>query len=131
MEESAMDGVMHGWSPINSQANSHMNESAPFLRKGQIWEVIDACAVQIQYLFTAPITFSGSCRLTIGERVCILTETTDPQAAVVSFLPVRYDELHDSLVPLDMRETPRYKEYMLSLKTGCFYECFRLVEDMA
>ncbi|MGD1088122.1 MAG: hypothetical protein ABR955_05295 [Verrucomicrobiota bacterium] len=108
-----------------------MSKPASFPREGQIWEVIDGCDAHIQYLFTAPITFSGSCRLTAGERVCIMTETTDPQPIVVRFLPVRYEELHDSLVPLDIRNTPRYKEYMLSVKTGCFYEHFRLIEDVA
>ena len=108
-----------------------MNQSAPFPRKGQIWEVIDGCDAQIQYLFTAPITFSGSGRLTAGERVCVMTEPTDPQPVVLSFLPVRYDELHDSLVPPDIRDTPRYKKYMLSVKTGYFYEHFRLIEDVA
>ncbi len=58
-------------------------------------------------------------------------ETTDSQPMVVSFLPVRYDELHDSLVPPDIRDTPRYKEYMLSVKTDYFHEHFRLVEDAA
>jgi len=108
-----------------------MTEPTPFPGKGQIWVAIDACDVQIQYLFNAPITFSGSGRLTGGERVCILTEITDPPAAVVSFVPVRYDELHDGLVPPDIRETPRFKRYMLSVKTGCFYEHFRLIEDAA
>ncbi len=107
-----------------------MNEPARFLRKGQIWEVIDGCDAHIQFLFTAPITFSGSCRLGAGERVCIMTETTSSEATVVSFLPVRYNELHDRLVPLEIRDTPRYKEYMLSMKTGCFYEHFTLVEDI-
>ncbi|MGA2685015.1 MAG: hypothetical protein ABSF51_08185 [Verrucomicrobiota bacterium] len=108
-----------------------MNKSAPFPSKGQIWEVIDGCDAQIQYLFTAPITFSGSGRLTAGERVCVMTETTDPPPVVVSFLPVRYDELHDSLVPPDIRDTPRYKKYTLSVRTGYFYEHFRLIEDVA
>jgi hypothetical protein len=108
-----------------------MNKPAPFPRKGQIWEVIDGCEVQIQYLFTAPITFSGSGRLAAGELVFVLTETTDPQAVVLSFLPVRYDELHDSLVPPDIRDTPRYKKYMLSVKTEYFHEHFRLIEDVA
>jgi hypothetical protein len=106
-----------------------MSEPASFPLEGQIWEVVDGCDAHIQYLFTAPITFSGSCRLTAGERVCIKTETTDPQPIVVRFLPVRYEELHDSLVPLDIRDTPRYKRYMLSVKTGYFYEHFRFVGD--
>jgi len=106
-----------------------MNQSAPFPRKGQIWEVIDGCDAQIQYLFTAPITFIGSGTLTAGERVSVMSETTDPPPAVVSFLPVRYDELHDSLVPLEIRGTPRYKKYMLSVKIEYFHEHFRLIED--
>ncbi len=108
-----------------------MSKPASVPHRGQIWEVTDGCDAQIQYLFSAPITFSGSCRLTAGERVCITTETTDPQPIVVSFLPVRYDELHDSLVPPDIRDTPRYKKYMLSVTTGYFYEHFRLIEDVA
>jgi len=99
-------------------------------RSGQIWEVIDGCDAQIQYLFSAPITFSGSGKLAAGERVCITTETTDPHPEVVSFLPVRYDELHDSLVPADIRDTPRFKKYMLSVKTEYFHEHFRLIEDV-
>ena len=106
-----------------------MNKTASFPRNGQIWEVVDGCDAQIQFLFTAPITFSGSGRLAAGERVCVMSESSDPQPAVVSFLPVRYGELHDSLVPLDIRETPRYKKYRLSVETGYFYEHFRLIEE--
>jgi hypothetical protein len=108
-----------------------MSNPASFPRGDQIWEVIDGCDVQIQYLFTAPITFSGSGRLTAGERVCIMAGTTDPEAKVVRFLPVRYGELHDGLVPLDMRNTPRYKRYTLSVETGYFFEHFRRVTDAA
>ena len=108
-----------------------MSNPASFPRGGQIWEVIDGCDAQIDYLFTAPITFSGSGRLAAGERVCIMTGTTDPPPTVVSFLPVRYDELHDRLVPPDIRDTPRYKKYMLSVQTGYFHEHFRLIEDPA
>ncbi|HTY86187.1 MAG TPA: hypothetical protein VMB80_01875 [Candidatus Acidoferrum sp.] len=108
-----------------------MSNPAPFPRKGQIWEVTDGCDAQIQYLFSAPITLSGSGRLTAGERVCILTETTNPQPMIVSFLPVRYDELHESLVPPDIRDTPRYKQYTLAVETGYFYEHFRLFADVA
>jgi hypothetical protein len=106
-----------------------MSKPAPVPRRGQIWEVTDGCDAQIQYLFTAPITFSGSGRLNAGERVCVMTETTDPEPIAVSFLPVRYDELHDSLVPPDIRDTPRYKKYTLSVPTGYFHEHFRLIEE--
>jgi hypothetical protein len=101
------------------------------LNNDQVWEAVAGCEVQIQYLFSAPITFSGACRLTAGERVRIMSASTDPLTAVVSFLPVRYDELHVRLVPLDIRDTPRYKAYRLSVKTDRFYEQFRLVEERA
>jgi hypothetical protein len=108
-----------------------MSEPASFPRAGQIWEVIDGCDAHIQYLFTAPITFSGSGRLTAGERVSIMTGRTGPQPISVSFLPVRYAELHDSLVPPDIRGTPRYKRYALSVSAEYFYEHFKLIEDVA
>jgi hypothetical protein len=107
-----------------------MSNPEPLPQGGQIREVKDGCEVQIQYLFTAPITFSGSGRLTAGERVCIMAGTTGQPATVVSFLPVRYDELHDRLVPPDIRDTPRYQKYLLSVKTGCFYEHFKLIGDV-
>jgi len=108
-----------------------MSSPTPYPRAGQIWEVTDVCEVQIQYLFTAPITFSGSGRLTAGERVRIMTGTAQPQPTRVGFLPVRYDELRDSLVPHDIRDIPRYKNYTLSVETEYFHEHFRLIEDVA
>ena len=108
-----------------------MSKPTSFPRGGQIWEVTEGCDVQIQYLFTAPITFSGSGRLAAGERVRVMTGTTEPQPAFVSFLPIHYDELHDRLVPPDVRNTPRYKQYTLSVETGYFNEHFRLIEDVA
>jgi hypothetical protein len=105
-----------------------MSQPLAFPRGGQIWEVTDGCDVHIQFLFSAPITFSGSCRLAPGERVCIAPETTGPQPTVVNFLPVRYAELHDRIVPLDIRETPRYKKYLLSTDPEYFHEHFKLLE---
>jgi hypothetical protein len=106
-----------------------MSNPASFPRAGQIWEVTDGCDAQIQYLFTAPITFSGSGKLTAGEQVRIMTGAAEPHPVDVRFLPIRYEELHDRFVPLNIRETPRYKNYTLSVKTEYFYEHFRLVED--
>jgi hypothetical protein len=105
-----------------------MSNPANIPREGETWEVANECDVHIQYLFSAPITFSGSARLAAGERVRILPANTNPQPAVVSFLPARYEELHDSLVPQDMRETPRYKKYVLSIKAVEFQSHFRWVD---
>lgn len=107
-----------------------VSKPALFPRGGQIWEATDGCDVQIHYLFTAPITFSGSGKLAAGEQVRITTGTTGPPPAFVSFLPARYDELHDRLVPPDIRDTPRYKQYALSVKTEDFHKHFKLIEDV-
>jgi hypothetical protein len=98
-----------------------------FPRQGQIWEASADCDVQIHYLFNAPITFDGTARLAAGERVCVSSEAAGPQPAAVGFLPVRYAELQDRLVPADLRDTPRYKAYLLSAESGYFREHFRLV----
>jgi hypothetical protein len=107
-----------------------MSNPSPFPHKDQIWEVTDGCDAQIEYLFSAPIILSGAGRLTAGERVRIVTEAADAQPTV-SFLPVRYEELHASLVSPDVRNTPRYKAYTLSVKTEYFHSHFRLIEDVA
>jgi len=106
-----------------------MSNPVSIPRNGQVWEVTDGCDAQVQYLFNAPITFSGDCRLSAGERVRIVAEATDPQATLVRFVPVRYDELHESLVPRDIRDTPRYKKYLLVVSAGYFHEHFKLIAD--
>ena len=82
--------VHAGWSrvPIFGSLGRnlrHEQTSTLFPVRGQIWEVTDGCDAQIQYLFTAPITFSGSGRLTAGERVRIMTGTTEPQPTRCEF----------------------------------------------
>lgn len=113
---------------MSHSCQQQMNQPAPFPRKGQIWEVVDGCDVHIQCLFRAPITMSGSGRLADGERVCVTTEATDTLPVEVSFVPVRYEELHDSLVSADIRNTHRYHSYLLSVTAEYFREHFRLVE---
>jgi len=80
----------------------------------------------------------GRARLQQGERVRILT--SGPQPVQVTFQPVRYHELHPSIVPADIRNRPGYLYYWLCLKMaytpcclheepGFFHELFRLTED--
>lgn len=101
-----------------------------FPRDGQIWEVVDECDAHVFYIFAAPASSGGRGSLSTGERVRIMG-IPDPQPIRVSFLPVRYDELHDNLVPREVRRTPRYTNYALSVKTEYFNKHFRLVEDVA
>jgi len=125
-------GLAGGGSPrVSVAGNDIMNQASCFPREGQIWEAIDSCETQIHYLFNAPITFSGSVRLIAGERVSIMADIAEPNPDFVRFLPVRYDELHNSLVPADVRETPRYQKYILSVKAEYFHQHFRLIQNAA
>ena len=83
----------------------------------------------------------GRARLPQGERVRILAQD-DPKPLRVTFQPVRYHELHESIVSRHVRGLPGYQHYVLSLstaytvcclreETGYFLELFRLVEDVA
>lgn len=113
-----------------------------FPRTGQIWESVSDCEVNLMaWTPTNPIFLGGSARLQQGERVRILT-LDDPKPIWVSFQPVRYHALHESIVPHDIRNLPGYQRYALSLRTaytvccsreekGYFHELFRLVEDVA
>jgi|SRR6266851_4983541 len=113
-----------------------------FPRKGQIWEAVRDCAVNfVGWTPTNPIFPAGSARLRRGERVRILT-LDDPKPIWVTFQPVRYHALQESIVPHDIRNRTGYQHYALSLRTaytvcclreekGYFHELFRLVEDVA
>jgi hypothetical protein len=131
-----------------------------FPRTGQIWEAVRDCEVHFFALFkpglpfgelrwvpgerqpesTAPLPF-GTARLSQGEGVRVVF-VDEPKPLTVWFQPLRYDELHTSIVPDDVRSAPRYSHYMLSLRTAhtacCspdepayFTEAFRLIEDVA
>jgi hypothetical protein len=102
-----------------------------FPQGDQIWEVVNDCDVNIHYIFAAPVSNSGRGRLASGERVQIMQGGIDPKPIVVSFLPLRYNELHASLVPPDVCDAPRYTNYALSVKTAHFNRHFRLVEEVA
>ena len=85
------------------------------------------------------LLFLPAARLQKGERVRVLA--TDPKPTSVSIELLRYDELHDSIVPRELRafeyrgyqlvvETARPK-WCLDAQTASLNEDFRLVEDAA
>jgi hypothetical protein len=104
--------------------------STIFLRAGQIWEALHDCEVTVSTIFAAPGSGSEQGSLSQGERVRI-SNGTGPQPISVSFLPVRYDALHESLVSRATCRTPHYTGYSLFTKTVYFNEHFRLIEDVA
>jgi hypothetical protein len=139
-----------------------------FPQKGQVWETIRDCGVHFHASVShrpklgitgLPKGFTqagppdlksymmqfGTAHLARGERVRIV-EVDGPKPIVVNFRPLRYHELHESIVPEQTRSIPGYEGYTLQVKTAqtisdlCmtngpgqtfFNEAFRLVEDAA
>jgi len=112
-----------------------------FPRAGQIWATVRDCEVNFMAWVPKTMLPGGRARLQQGERVRILT-LDDPKPISVTFQPVRYHALQESIVPHDIRNRPGYQRYALSLMTaytvccsreekGYFHELFRLVEDVA
>ncbi len=99
-----------------------------FPREGEIWEAIDSCEVEFEVFFAAPNGGpSGTARLPRGERVRIGPHT-DSDALLVHFLPLRYQELQDTIVAPRVRANPRYSDYALYAKTAYFNQHFRRVK---
>ena len=138
-----------------------------FPRVGQIWETLRDCDVHFQAWFTVkgthdwfpqplplvteilqsgqtvqlfPHFAAGRIALKQGERVRIhaLDDTNRPLQVI--FVPLRYDELHQTVVPDEQRR--RRSHYVLTLRTAytacCsreetqfFHQLFGLVEDLA
>lgn len=99
-----------------------------FPRSGQVWEAIDNCEVFYLAIYSAPSTGGGRAWLHHSERVRI-QPARERRPVVVSFLPLRYDVLHASIIPEETRKTPRYTNYCLWTKTTYFNRHFRLVAE--
>ena len=134
-------------------------------REGEIWEAVRDCEVT----FRACLSFSwsdteqlfkefgrmvvrvspdllvmgGQAQLLRGERIRIVAGGDD-MPLHVTFRPLRYDELHERIVPEEVRRTEGYRGYELSVKTArtisdfnkgnhqtYFNESFRAVENRA
>jgi hypothetical protein len=136
-----------------------------FPRAGQVWEAVRDCEVSVWTRRTNPgpalskvelpngvtVTMSGPAKpelcipwcngwLRKGERVRVL-ELNDPKPLTVNLRPLRYDALHGSLIPLELRTAAGYVGYWLSVstarpkytvhKSGVYLnEDFTLVEDV-
>jgi len=135
-----------------------------FPRVGQVWEAIFDCEVAFQVRFSMTATKvwllkpssllsglpnapakevqallpGGKARLQQGERVRIRSVDDPDRPLHVTFVPLRYDELYESIVPADHRRSSSH--YVLVLRTAytpcCsreerafFTQLFRLVED--
>lgn len=128
-----MDEVTHGIRPGISgdeagwaidYERSQLPPGTIFPLAGEVWTAVVECQVQVHYVFAAPVSNSGTGMLAAGEKVRVMGGV-EPRPIVVSFLPLRYDALHTSLVPEDVLCEPRYTNYALSLDTAVFNEYFR------
>ncbi len=153
----AVDGM--DWEESMRQAREFERSFLPrgivFPREGQIWQAVRDCevgflawfskaAVAAQHHATptaqAPFFPCGAARLNRGEQVRILA-VDDPKPLSVSFVPVRYAELEQRLVPEHIRSRLGYSHYQLSATTArtfgldkaadYFTDCFELVQDSA
>ena len=101
-----------------------------FPRKGQVWETTRDCEMRFLAFLNGRVETSGTARLPQGETVRIFGDDS-PKAIHWSFRHLRYDGLHESIVPEDIRRKPGYNGYLLDVRVGYFNEHFRLVEDVA
>ncbi len=153
----AIDGLESAGKWVTEFERSWLPSNTVFPQEGQIWETIQDCEVP----FRASIDFRpkpnqpflaspdamlfmklafGCATLRKGERVRVL-EADGPKPVQVGFVPVRYQDLHEEIVPEATRKHPGYSGYILHLKTAktavefnpkpqtYFTESFKLVED--
>jgi len=157
--DKTLDGLESAGKWAMDIERSQLPRSVVFPRAGQIWEAVRDCEVSfhpciafpeshdsedlLRLQTIAPIVLGQGAQLRQGERIRIL-ETNDPKPIFVICVPVRYDELHDKIVPVELRKFPGYLGYKLHVKTAktivdlcqgncqpCLNEAFRLVRDAA
>jgi len=163
----AIDGLEDAGKWALDIERSLLPQHMMFPRVGQVWETVRNCQVafhvplQVDFaqadasglLKDAAGTFvsanrallvrGGMADLRQGEKVRIL-DVDSPKPLCVSFLPLRYQELHENIVPKQIRNLSGYHGYTLQVRTAwtiadfsketCqtyFNEAFRLIQDSA
>jgi hypothetical protein len=107
-------------------------------RAGEIWEAVRDCEVNFRIHHTEPygpklfksvasmtapaaahiLLFGGKAQLGRGERIQIVAVDDPKKPLSVTFVPVRYQELEEGIVPEEMRKTPAFGGYELSVRTA-------------
>jgi hypothetical protein len=99
-----------------------------FPREGEVWRAWRDCEVIYMAWFARAAlgprqsSFphflpSGTAQLTEGEEARILP-LDDPRPMVVHFLPIRYAELEEKILPANLWLWPGYSNYQLSAPTA-------------
>jgi hypothetical protein len=169
--DKAIDGLEDAGQWTLDFQRSLLPQDVQFPCAGQLWEAVRDCETNFRPLIShhgrlqtdtpgtskgAPaIVFTpasplflcgligGKAQVARGEKIRIL-DMTDAKPLFVKFQPLHYDELHQDIVPEEIRTMPGYLGYELSVKTAktladfgtdpgqtYFNEAFRLVEDKA
>jgi hypothetical protein len=108
---------------------------------GQIWEAQRECEVGFTAAFNPGSKFKfqyipapstpipvGSARLSRGEKVRVVF-ADEPKPLTIWFQPLRYDDLHEIIVPVHVRAMPGYSHYTLSLRSVHTACCLDIQSD--
>ena len=153
----AIDGLSDAGKWALDIERSRLPDDIVVPRAGQVWTTVRDCQASFRAIVDHQVTQAdparllqdfarlfGVAHLRQGERVRILGVDDPSKPLSVTFQPICYQELQESLVPEDMRKSPGYIGYEMSLKSAktladfaeepgqaYFSEAFRLVVGAA
>ncbi len=103
-----------------------MPKDIRYPREGEIYESIEDVTVTYMTSHHAPFTGGGKAVLPKGEQVRVYKPDNDRPDGVYCN-PLRYDELHEQIVPAEERANEYYSNYYFSIDTITLNKSFRLV----
>ena len=104
-----------------------MPKDIRYPRDGEVYEALEDFPISYMTAHHAPYTGGGKAVLPKGEKVRVCKPVREKPISVYCD-PLRYDELHEIIVPLAERENERYSNYYFSIKTVELNASFRLVD---
>ena len=99
-----------------------------FPAAGQIWETIEDTPVTYIIWSKAPYSDGGEAVLPKGERLVIDRRATGPSIHA-SCEALRHAEMESVLIPAHTRNSRKYSDYGLMIRTTVLNRCCRLVES--
>ena len=101
-----------------------------FPAAGQIWETIEDTPVTYIIWYKAPYSDGGEAVLPKGERLVIDRRATGPSIHA-SCEALRHAEMESVLIPAHTRNSRKYSDYGLMIRTAVLNRCCRLVESQS
>jgi len=106
-------------------------EGSRYPREGDVYEaIIDGPITYMTHYFDLPYTGGGDAVLPKGERVRV-GHVRDAKPLGVYCDPLRYDELHETIVAADERANKLYRGYYLAIDTVALITSFKLIRGDA